>query len=389
MRGSITKRCRIVEGRKQSVYHIRYRIGPKQCSRSIGPNKKEAERILAETVSGINNGTYSLPTKTTFAEFSEKWLNDYALPHVKPSTKRSYSSVIETSINPAFGHYPISKITTSIIQNYIAKVILNKKAGKTANNHLVLLKTMFKHARKWKFIQVSPTDDIEPAKTETKEMDFLEPSEIRLLIKHSEEPYRTLFMTAILTGMRRGELLGLQWGDVDWQANQIRVRRSLFWQTNAEAKEQKSEKRAVLGTPKTKKSIRSIVMSPELKKALEIHRIKCTESPDELVFCNKLGKPIEPENMIRRHFHPTLTLAGLRRIRFHDLRHTFTSLLIAQNPSPKFVQSQLGHASIQTTFDRYGHLFKVDAKEIGTRLDATVFSEAPEKQAVAQEASNN
>ena len=101
--------------------------------------------------------------------------------------------------------------------------------------------------------------------------------------------------------------------------------------------------------------MRTWFMSPELKKALEIHRITAPVGKNDLVFCSKTGNPIDPAKFIQREFDPALTRAGIRKIRFHDLRHTYATLLIAQNENLKFIQSQLGHALITTTIDRYGH----------------------------------
>ena len=116
-----------------------------------------------------------------------------------------------------------------------------------------------------------------------------------------------------------------------------------------------------------------IVMSSVLSKALQIHRINCSVSPYDLVFCNKDGNPMDPDNMVKREFIPTLTRAELRKIRFHDLRHTFASLLLAQNENVKFIQDQLGHASIQTTIDRYSHLMPNCHVGVGNRLDKQLF----------------
>ena len=115
--------------------------------------------------------------------------------------------------------------------------------------------------------------------------------------------------------------------------------------------------------------------SPHLREALENHRLTCPVSPDDLVFCNHQGNPIDTCNLYAREFLPTLSRAGLRRIRFHDLRHTYTSLMISQGVHIKFIQSQLGHASIQTTLDRYGHLLPELSQGVGERLDASVFGD--------------
>ena len=127
-------------------------------------------------------------------------------------------------------------------------------------------------------------------------------------------------------------------------------------------------------------------MSPRLKEALEIHRIHAPVNEDDLIFCNGENNPVDPDNIIKRHFQPALRVAGLRKIRFHDLRHTFASLLIDQGENIKFIQSQLGHASIQTTLDRYGHLMPLkNYAGVGVRLDEKVFSPGEEESEVSLE----
>src|SRR5207244_6160489 len=141
------------------------------------------------------------------------------------------------------------------------------------------------------------------------------------------------------TGMRQGELFGLQWEDIDFARHVIHVRRSLWHGT--------------LGTPKSRRSRRAIDMPPTLEQALQQ---QSTTRRSEFVFCSERGTPLDADNFRHREFPAALRRAQLRRIRFHDLRHTYTSLLIAHGAHPKYIQAQLGHASIQTTLDRYGHL---------------------------------
>ncbi len=382
MRGSIIRRCLVCRrngkgsgtkcDHKEIVYAIAYYSdGNKQKWETIGPNKKDAERRLAEVISQINNGTYHRPVERLFKDYSQQWLDTHAKATVKESTLRSYRSVVRIHFLPAFGNLPLSKINIEKLLKFKADV-LEKRGPKTFNNIIVLLKTMLKHARKWKYISENPAEEIQKARIESAEMDFLKPEEVQAFLKAAYEPYRTLFLTAIMTGMRRGELLGLQWGDIDWHSNQIYVRRSLYW-----VNEREESGRMVASwkfvPPKSKRSNRAIVMSPYLKKALEIHKINSPVSEHDLVFCNPKGNPMDPDNMAKREFHPALVGAGLRKVRFHDLRHSYCALLISLNESPKFIQSQLGHASIQTTLDRYGHLFPIDSEKVGKKLDAKVF----------------
>ena len=380
-RGSVIRRCRICrrEGKsgfikcshKEAEYIAVYRVGNKQKWETVGRNKKDAERRLSEILFQINNGTYRKTDDILFKDFAQKWIEKYATIRVKLSTLKTYQRTINCHLIPAFGEFYLRYITTERIQEFMADM-LKKRKPKTMNNTLIMLKTMFKHARKWGYVIENPAQDIENARLEHKEMDFLNPEEIRLMLKHSQEPFKTLFLTAILTGMRRSELLALQWGDIDWNSNTVFVRRSLYWLTRKEIREPEN-KRFVFMNPKSKRSIRAIVISPVLKKALEIHRVISPVSPYDLVFCNKKGNPLDPDSMVKREFIPTLTAAGLRKIRFHDLRHTYTTLLIAQGENIKFIQNQLGHASIQTTLDRYGHLFPVNQQGVGERVDRQIF----------------
>jgi len=160
-------------------------------------------------------------------------------------------------------------------------------------------------------------------------MEILTPPEIRRLLDAADEPVRTLLLCAVLTGMRRGELFGLRWEDIDLEGHRVFVRRALW--------------RGKFVTPKSRRSRRTIDLAPTLRSAL-------AKLPSRfqggLVFCGTDGEPINPDNFAHRDWARVLRRAELRRIRFHDLRHTYASLLIAQGAHPKYIQAQLGHASI-------------------------------------------
>lgn len=380
-RGSIVKRCAACRklGLKQSapcnhperVYAISYRVGCKPMFKTIGPNKKEAEAVLAKTMSEVNNGTFHQAEEITLNDFIDKWLDEHAAPRIKANTLYKYKNALNKHVRPALGYQYLFRINQNDIRALMSKMIKTKSA-KTCNNILTMLKTIFKYARRWGYIRISPTEDVDKFRVERQEMDFLRPDEITLLLKHCREPFKTFVLTAVLTGMRKAELLGLQWGDVDWNSNTIFVKRSLKFRYR---NKKSGEKSWYFDTPKTRYSVRAIAMSPRLKEALEIHRITAPVNEADLVFANSAGSPLDPDNTVKREFHPALRMAGLRIIRFHDLRHTYTSLLIAQGENVKFIQSQLGHASIQTTMDRYGHIIPNTNHGAGERLDKMVFGE--------------
>ncbi len=363
-------------------YIVDYRIDGKRFRETIGYNKSVAERRLAEIISQVHSGTF-FQLKTagiTFAEYADKWLADYSKPRVKPNTHATYAGYVKNHLNPIFGQKDLSTITQADLESHLSS--LHKKYNpNTVNKILKMLKTMFKYARRWKYVTENPAWDIDCYREEHREMDYLQPKEIGPLLDNSREPYKTMTVTAILTGMRKSELLALQWGDVDWNTNTIYVRRSIRWENRKNVEKGKLWR---FDSPKTRNSIRAIIMSPKLKQTLEAHRFSETiryaqkdhpANEDDLIFTNSEGSPTDPNNMIKRGFHPALEAAGIRKIRFHDLRHTFASLLIDQGENLKFIQSQLGHASIQTTIDRYGHLMPLKNYEgVGLRLDEKVFA---------------
>lgn len=381
-RGSIVKRCLVCRrnglsgladcNHREVVYVIVYRVGNKQRWEKVGPNKKEAELRLAEINSQLNSGTYHKSVDILFEDFAVKWLEQYAKCIVKPSTFRSYENTIRCHLNPAFKGIFLKNINIESIQSFVSKSLAKRKP-KTVNNILILLKTMLKYAKRWGYIKENPAIDIENLPIQHQEMDYLTPEEIKKVLDCSPEPLRTIILIAVLTGIRRGELLSLQWGDIDWNNNNIFIKRSIFWFTR---KESNSEIRKwIFLSPKSKRSVRSIILSPILKKALEIHRINCSVGPYDLVFCSSNGNPLDPDGITQKKFHDALITAGIRKIRFHDLRHTYTSLLIAQGENVKFIQSQLGHASIQTTLDRYGHLLPSCNQGVGGRIDNQIFGQ--------------
>jgi len=336
----------------------------KQRSKAIGPRKKEAEAHLTRVQAQVDNGTYREITPITFPEFAEQWLQDYAAVQVKPSTLLNYQSMTYSSLIPFFGDVPLASIRTADVQRYVSERLASGVKASTVQKAFVMLKGMLKQAVEWDYLRVNPAYPVKAPRCEHVEMDALTPAEIHQLLAAFQPEWRPLFFTAIFTGMRLGELLALQWSDIDWNSSTIRVRRSVWQGTFQE--------------PKTRGSVRTIGMSPRLRAVLMDHKLDAPWSEHDLVFCTAEGGILDDANLRHRVFEPALRVAGLRKIRIHDLRHTFASLLINQGENLKYVQQQLGHASITTTVDRYGHLMPDAHVGASQRLDATVFGDGPE-----------
>lgn len=220
----------------------------------------------------------------------------------------------------------------------------------TLRKILITLGSILSYAVKMRYIDYNPIREVEKPKgkklrDERKEMIILKPEEIRKLLESArDEKSRIFLMMAVLTGAREGELLGLKWEDIDWLNSQILIRRTY--------------NHGRFMDPKSKHSERRIDVGPALLHELKKWKLACPKGELDLVFPSEKGTPWPAQNMIRQTFLPALRRAGLPRINFHCLRHTYASLLIEQGENPKYIQTQMGHHSINITMDIYGHLFK-------------------------------
>lgn len=333
MKGSIQKKGKI-------YYAVIPIAGKRKWFR--GGTKKDAEKVLAEKVLDVSQGTYKEMPKITFQDFSKLWIESYAKDNVKPSTLAGYNHTIEKKFIPYLGHFQMSDISTRALQLYVADR-RNSVCGKSILNEVVLLKTMFKHAFKWGYIKINPCEHLERPKTIKREIDILEPAEISLLLDNSSKLYKMAFLTAIMTGVRAGELWALQWGDLDWNSKKLYIRSSVW--------------RNQFQTPKSKCAIRKIDLPEALISELRKWKLACPISEHDLMFSSQEGQITCHDNAIKRHFNQALRKANLRHVSFHSLRHTNASMRIQAGQNIKYISTQLGHASVKITLDTYGHLF--------------------------------
>jgi len=336
MRGSIQ-----VKGNKKKIYYAVIALrGKRRWFR--GPTKKDAQRILNETLTQVDNGTYKEIQKIAFREFAKLWLQSYAEGNLKPSTILGYQTVIQRRLVPFLGDRWLSDITPAMVQKYVAGRLKEVKP-KTICNELVLMKRMFKHALRWGYLKSNPAELVDRPRLAKPKVEILEPDEIAKLLDKAEGPYRLAFKACILTGLRAGELWGLQWEDMDWNSWQIHVRRSLW--------------HGQLQTTKSSHSVRRVDLPSHLISDLKKWKLACPISEHNLLFPSPEGKPSDHDNVVKRHFNAALRRAGLRHVSFHSLRHSNASMRIQAGQNIKYIQSQLGHSSVNITLDIYGHLF--------------------------------
>lgn len=300
-----------------------------------------------------------------FSEVANDWLV-YKKPNIRESTFIQYQGHVQNHLKPYFGKTKISRVNFNAIEKYMAYKIEQGMTPPTLKKTLITLGGILKYSVRKRYIDYNPVREIEKPRgkaSEKKKIDFLTPEEILALINNTRgQKYKVLFTLAVMTGMRQGELLGLKWSDIDWRNNQIRVKRTYNYGRFYE--------------PKSEKSIRSIDMDQAVIHELKKWRLACLPNELDLVFPNENGKPMDYHNVVKRHFWPALSRAGIRRIRFHDLRHAYATLLIDQGEHPKYIQIQMGHSSINVTMDTYGHLMNPVNKEASSRLYKKIFGKS-------------
>jgi integrase len=321
-------------------------------------DKRKAEERLRVFRAQVDRSEYEAPSEQrNFADLVKAYL---AQLDVRDFTRADYVCIINAHIQPFFVAMKLRAINPQAVEEFRAHMKAKKTKGgrplavRTINKTLTQLSQMLKYAERHRWVQSNPCNHVRKLKQsiahQRRALDgaVLTPDECeRLIAAAGSMRERVLFRMAIETGMRQGELFGLRWTDVDWASGRVFIRQSC-------RKRQESQ-------PKTAASLRSIGLRPALLRELREWRLACPTAAagaqtQDLVFPNSAGGFEDAHNMIRRHFHPALRRAGLRQIRFHDLRHTCASLLLAMGVAIKQVQAQLGHASAQITLDIYGHL---------------------------------
>jgi integrase len=332
-------------------------------------SKTAAEDMANKLREGLKFKEINLgPKKTvdTFGEFGRQWLDTHGEVNLKYSTLKGYQAILKIHLGP-LADRPLDQITLAEIRELIFTKLKTGLAPATVTRIKALISGILSQAVEDEIIQSNPTarmGKLIKNKDQKKDVNALTRDEARAMLDVLKKHYRRhhpFFLCALLTGMRLGELLGLEWGDIDFRGGFIEVRRAHV--------------KGHITTPKSGKS-RRVDMGPQLAetfKTLRTERKKESlakgwgEVPGR-VFINEVGQVLDEGNLRRRVFYPTLVKAGIRHIRIHDLRHTYASMLIQNGESLAYVRDQLGHSSIQITVDIYGHLVPGDNKQAVARL---------------------
>ena len=350
--GSVTKRK---DGRWMARYIVHTPKGPKRRT-VYGRTRKEAADKLAKVLSDRSEGIDYDDENMTVEEYLDAWLKGAVRGSIRQSTYDRDAYLVEKHIKPALGRIRLKNLSSVHAQGFYRDRLDYGLSASTVHKVHTILHKALARAVAWQMIPRNATDAVDPPRPAPREMHPLSPAEARKLLDAAQgDRLEAIYVLAVTTGMRQGELLALMWQDVDLNNATLSVRRTLT----------RSGGRYTLGEPKTKKSRRSIRLTPRAVDVLgqhlelqlsDIQMLGDNYADQGLVFTTDTGAPVNPSNLRRRSFAPLLRKASLARIRFHDLRHTCATLLLSKETHPKFVQELLGHATVAITLDTYFHV---------------------------------
>lgn len=346
--------------------------GRKKSHSKTFETQKAAKQYLRELTAQRGSGGWTEPQRQTLNEFLDLWAS-VKQGTVEPQTWTTYEQVLRYYVRPALGNIKLSKLTTSQIQLLYADMRQRGLSPRTVRYAHSVLNMALKKAIQLHVLTENPAQYADKPKQTHKEMRPLSPSEARAFLEATAlDEFGLLFTVALTTGARPGEVLALQWKDVDWDQGTLTVHRALVRQKGT----------WFFKEPKTKRSRRQIPIPTTVLRALRQWRAeqsvtrlqmgKDWENHD-LLFTGTHGQPLVERNLVRRHFTPLLKAAGLPNIRLYDLRHTCATLLLTQGENPKVVSERLGHASVVLTLDTYSHVLPGMQKDATAKLETTLF----------------
>jgi integrase len=340
---------------------------PRRHFETVKGRKSDAQRRLTELLSSLDKGVYTPPGRLTVAEHLRQWLDGYVKTNCSQRTLDGYQAIVERHLVPALGQVQLKNLHPQVIQAYYGKAGETLSKRTVHHQHRVLSQSL-KYAVRQGYLGRNPAELVDPPSPRNKPMRTLAPGEVELLLEEAQGSYNyPVIYTALSTGLRQAELLGLRWRDIDLDMLSISVSQVLYKRKGVcEFKE-----------PKTSHSRRRVAMTPKLAAFLREYRAGRESlywqlgqllTLDSLVFGNAEGRPLDP-GVLSHDFARIAKRAGLKGVRFHDLRHTFASLMLLKGAKPKVISEALGHSSVAFTMDTYSHIIEGMQEDAMALLD--------------------
>jgi integrase len=337
----------------------------------LSKDREEVARQLTAAKKKRDEGLPIINDRQTVAEFLNRWLKDHVTPSTRRSTVRGYESKIRVHIVPEIGKVQLSRLTPQRLQSFFNERLHSGLSPRTVHHLRAILRAALSDAWKWGLVARNVADLVDPPRVPHEEVKVLSSDEARQLLAVVQgNRLEALYSVALALGLRQGEALGLQWEDIDFDTGTLRVRRSLERIGGA----------FEFVEPKTARSHRTLALPKVAATALREHRSRQLSErlaagpmweEHGLVFTRANGRPLYGSN-VTRDLQLMLERAGLRRMRFHDMRHACASLLIAQGVHPRIVMETLGHSQIGITMNLYGHVLPEVQREAATQMDAVL-----------------
>jgi len=336
----------------------------------------EAEAACAEEITKVNKGLYIEENKITVAEYLKMYL-EHIQPNYKPTAFDTERTVIEARIIPALGRIKLQQLTPLVINQFYTKLRKDYSSEYVKNIHATLRRAL-RQAYVWDLLPANIMDKVKTPKVERKEMQFWTMDECLHFLQVAEgHRHYIVYALAIHTGMRRGEVLGLRWRDIDFEKKTITVVQTVNHTRSG----------VIIQTPKTKNSSRQIAIGDTLIASLLDRRLIVNEQKmanrkmyanHDLVCCDEYGEPMKPKRLTES-FELLTKRACLRKIRFHDLRHSHASILLHMGVNAKVAAERLGHSNVQIFLDRYAHLLENMQRDVANLFESRITGKASTK----------
>lgn len=357
----------------RDLYRARYTDANGKQKSVYDKDYNECRKKWIEALSNKDKGLNFDAGATTVAEHIDRWIEDSARGDLAPRTYHNYRLQIRHHITPAIGKVKLSKLNASHVQSlYAAKLRDGLKPSSVRYIHAVLHRAL-EQAVRFNLIPTNPASKVDPPKIRQDEITPLDSTQARTFLDAaSGDRFACLYIISLCCGLRMGESLGLKWSDIDFEAGTLRVNRQLQRMRRVDGKagtlvfsEPKNASRRTIDLPQ-----RAIQALRSHRKAQAELRLGSSSYEDSgLVFASGKGTPLDAQNIVNRFFKPLLLRAELPDIRWHDLRHTYATLLLARGVHPTYVQKSLGHSSVQLTLDRYSHWMPSMGRNVADGID--------------------
>lgn len=355
------KRCNCEPSYRAYVWDTRAGKLVRRSSKS----RSEAEGWHGEATVALRRGTLRTPSTVTVREAADAWLEgardgsirNRSHDRFKPSTIRGYERSLNLRVLPELGHRKLSDVRRSDVQDLVDRLLAGDASASTIRNTLDPLRSIYRRAVSRDEVAINPTAEIELPANRGRRDRAVEPADFARLLAAMGDEDRALWATAGYAGLRRGELRGLRWEDVDLAAGLIRVERG--WD---------DEEGEIEG--KTRAARRTVPLVAELRRELVAHKLRTGRDGSALVFGLTATRPFYPSGRgFRNRIAAACEAAGIPPVTLHECRHTFASFAIAAGVNAKALSTYMGHADVGITLNRYGHLFPGNESEAANQLD--------------------